>query len=219
MQQDYWHDLWKKREIGFNQADINRHLLRHHQLLGPLSGKQVFVPLCGKSIDMTWFLQQQASVTGVEISRIGIEEFFSDFALTYEKSQQGSFYVYQHKNLNIFLGDFFQLTRQDIGDIDITYDRASLIALPSDLRKKYAKHLTSILPVHSKIFLITMEYLAPLYNRAPFPIKHQEVFQLYDSHFDIQLIDEHDEQAIPKHLLQRGFHHVVDRIYLLTKTR
>ena len=45
----------------------------------------VFVPLCGKSLDMVWLLEQGFSVTGCEISELAVQQFFTENSIPYEK--------------------------------------------------------------------------------------------------------------------------------------
>ncbi len=46
---------------------------------------RVFVPLCGKSIDMLWLVQQGFAVTGCEISELAVEQFFTENSIPYTK--------------------------------------------------------------------------------------------------------------------------------------
>lgn len=44
-------------------------------------GSRVFVPLCGKSLDMIWLAQQGHEVIGVELSPVAVEDFFRENGL------------------------------------------------------------------------------------------------------------------------------------------
>lgn len=54
--------------------------------------------------------------------------------------------------------DFFSLEQAQLGDIRAMYDRAALVALPEDLRKRYVQHLASLLPAGAAVLLVTMDY-------------------------------------------------------------
>mgnify|MGYP000400918887 CR=1 FL=1 len=58
MKADFWHDKWNNNEIGFDQDQPNPLLVEHWQALNLEANARVFVPLCGKSIDMVWLLHQ-----------------------------------------------------------------------------------------------------------------------------------------------------------------
>lgn len=46
--------------------------------------------------------------------------------------------------IDIFQGDIFALDAETLGPVDAVYDRAALIALPPDMRPRYAAHVTAI---------------------------------------------------------------------------
>ena len=45
------------------------------------SDAPVFVPLCGKSLDMVWLAQQGHRVIGAELSQRAIDDFFAERGL------------------------------------------------------------------------------------------------------------------------------------------
>ena len=51
MDRDFWLSTWHEGKIGFHLGTVNPQLLAHHQVL---RGTRVFVPLCGKSLDLAW---------------------------------------------------------------------------------------------------------------------------------------------------------------------
>ena len=70
MQKEFWHEKWQSNQIGFNQPKPNQLLLQYFDTLNLRPGNKVFVPLCGKSIDMVWLASQGYEVLGVELSPI-----------------------------------------------------------------------------------------------------------------------------------------------------
>ena len=79
MNKDFWLERWDRQEIGFHQADVNRYLLQYWNQATKLHvNTKVFVPLCGKSLDMLWLKNQGYSVTGIELSEKAINDFFSE---------------------------------------------------------------------------------------------------------------------------------------------
>ena len=72
-----WNNRWNDREDGepiWHERDVNQVL---QKALNPRA-KSVFVPLCGKSLDMIWLQQQGCHVVGVEFNEQGIREFFEE---------------------------------------------------------------------------------------------------------------------------------------------
>jgi thiopurine S-methyltransferase len=58
MEKEFWLERWERQEIGFHQNEVNPHLLQHWQELNLEGNKGVFVPLCGKSLDLLWLREQ-----------------------------------------------------------------------------------------------------------------------------------------------------------------
>ena len=48
------------------------------------------MPLCGKSLDLTWLAAQGLRVTGVELSHIAVEAFFPEQQLEPSIPQEGA---------------------------------------------------------------------------------------------------------------------------------
>ena len=89
---------------------------------------------------------QGHEVLGIELSEKAIEDFFNEHQFDPDVSEQGPFKVYRAGSIELWCGDFFELTAGDVADCAALYDRAALIALPPAMREQYAAHLTRILP-------------------------------------------------------------------------
>jgi len=84
MQPDFWHQRWQDNQIGFHRDAPLPLLLAYWPALGLAAGSQVFVPLCGKSLDMLWLAEQGYRVLGVELSELAIRQFFDERGLSPE---------------------------------------------------------------------------------------------------------------------------------------
>ena len=78
MEPAFWHARWQENRIGFHLPEANPLLIRYWPVMQVAPGSNILVPLCGKSLDMLWLLDQGYRVTGVEISRIAVEAFFAE---------------------------------------------------------------------------------------------------------------------------------------------
>ena len=154
---ELWQQCWRDRQTGFHQQATNDLLIRFWQTLGLKPAERVFVPLCGKSLDLLWLAAQGHAVIGVELSPIAVQAFFEENGMVASLSQHGSFTRWQSGGLEILCGDFFDLAATDLGDIAAVFDRASLTALPEDIRHAYLAHLRKILPKNCPMFLLTTE--------------------------------------------------------------
>ena len=182
-----WLKLWRNHDTDFHQTSINDLLIRFWAKFDLKQNSRVFIPLCGKSLDMLWLRDQGHTVIGIELSPVAIKEFFAENNLDPIKTRIGQFTVWQHDNISILCGDFFDLTKEDLGHIDTVYDRAALTALPEDLRQPYVKHLKHITPNDCDVFLLTTEDIEHTSDSDKTPFIDKEIQQLYSLNFDICL--------------------------------
>jgi len=216
MKKDFWLERWDRGEIGFHQDEINAYLRQHWQELNIAQGGQVFVPLCGKSRDMLWLREQGHTILGVELSTIAAQAFFRENGFTAEHRSNGTFERWEANEICILCGDFFDLGKDDLANVSAVYDRASLIALPPEMRERYARHLVGILPPGTRILLITIEYPQEEMQGPPFSVSSREVEALYREYAEVRLVAEQDVLAQNPRFQQRGLSQLLERIYLLT---
>ncbi len=168
MQPDFWHDKWQSKQTGFNQAKPNALLTAHFAKLAAPIGSTIFVPLCGKSIDMVWLAAQGYDVIGVDLVEQAVIEFFAENHMSPTghphpshpnlKLYQGDYAGSGHtQSISIWVGDIFELTANDIGRVAAVYDRAALVALPDDnetsLRRRYIKKVIEMTQTAPQLLL------------------------------------------------------------------
>lgn len=145
------------------------------------------MPLCGKSLDMLWLAEQGFHVTGVELSSIAVRDFFRENNLRPSKSKAGKFTLWQHGNIRILCGDYFNLRTEDLGYVDTVYDRAALTALPENIRKRYVAHLNQIISSNTRVFLLTTEDAEEHETMTQALGVGDEITSLYTKNFEISL--------------------------------
>jgi len=188
MEAEFWLKKWEKNEIGFHMSEANPLLIKYLDKLKLEKSSRVFIPLCGKTLDIAWLVSKGFSVVGAELSTQAIKQLFSELGLTPQISQVAKLQLYQAKNLNIFVGDIFDLTAEMLGSVAAIYDRAALVALPESMRISYASHLRQI--THSAPqLLITFTYDQTLKNGPPFSISQAEIEQHYSTYYQIEQLE------------------------------
>ncbi len=189
MNPDFWHQRWADNQIGFHQAEATPLLVKHWPGLGVKAGAKVFVPLCGKSLDMAWLASQGHRVLGVELSQLAVEQFFEEHDLIpeIEDSRYGMHYVAE--GIEIICGDAFALDDAVLADCTAVIDRAALIALPPDLRQRYASELYTHLPTGCAGLLVTLEYPQHEKDGPPFSVQVDEVQVLFAEGWTITQLD------------------------------
>ncbi len=191
MDPNFWHKRWEKNEIGFHQSAVNVLLSDHFSGLSLPQTTRVFVPLCGKTRDIAWLLSQGHRVVGVELSKLAVEELFVDLGVAPKISVQGELLRYSAPGLEIFVGDIFELSGDLLGRVDAIYDRAALVAFPTEMRGRYGAHVAAITQLAPQ-FLICFEYDQAVMNGPPFSIDRQKVHDVYGAHYQIEPITNRD---------------------------
>jgi len=209
----FWRGRWQRGEIGWHQPQINPHLQEHWHRVHAPAGCRVLVPLCGKTLDMLWLAGQGHRVLGVEISEIAVAAFFDENGLEPRRERSGAFERWAQDEIVILQGDFFALDRAQVADVGAVFDRASLVALPPDMRPRYVEHLRSILPRPLPTLLITLEYDQGVMQGPPFAVYEDEVRALYGSDQSVELIATHDVLADSPRFRERGLERLLERVY------
>lgn len=183
-----WIQSWRDKNIDFHQPTVNQLLTKFWPRLKLPLHSRVFVPLCGKSQDMLWLVEQGYEVIGVELSPIAVRELFRENSLVPVKRRTNKFTVWECGKLKIFCGDVFSLSKKDLGVIDMVYDRAALTALPVDLRKQYVMKLDTVVSKSSGIFLLTTEEASGKDRLSHTLGVDEEINTLYKDKFNIDLL-------------------------------
>ncbi|MGB3111215.1 MAG: thiopurine S-methyltransferase [Psychrobacter alimentarius] len=191
MDPEFWQNRWQENRIGFNQSAVNPLLIKYWSELNLPLGSRVFVPLCGKSIDMVWLASQGYDVVGVELVKSAVQAFFNEQNIeptVFQHAENPAIICYQGKLLGqkveLWVADIFALTSEDTGKIKAVYDKAALIALPADMRSDYSEQLRKISD-NAPELLITLNYDQSKKDGPPFSINHEQVQQYYGSHYQI----------------------------------
>jgi len=168
-----WLERWKIGRTGWHEPAGNRNLRTHWTW----SGRRVLVPLCGKSHDLLWLEAQGNEVVGVEVSDLAVRGFFEDNGLDYEPVA-GALPGFRAigRNITLYCGDYFEFCAEPF---DAHYDRGALIALPADLRPRYARHTSALLRDRAAQFVITIEYDQAVCEGPPFSVGPEEILDYW----------------------------------------
>lgn len=215
MDKEYWYKQWQSNNIGFDQEEPNKLMKHFFPSLQLNAGSRIFVPLCGKSVDMLWLAEQGYKIIGVELSPLACDTFFKEYQIPVTLTQTEDFVVYHSEGIDLFCGDFFKLNSTILGSVDAVYDRAALIALPQDMRRSYAAHLMQLLQAESPILLITAAYDQEQMPGPPFSVDKNEVVALYNEYFNINQVY-HKPFEPPIHLQEKGLAQAIAQAYVLT---
>jgi thiopurine S-methyltransferase len=214
MNPDFWIARWARNEIGFHQRAVNDYLRHWWPTFNLPMPSTVFVPMCGKSLDMRWLRERGHRVLGIDVAPAALSEFFAEWGVKAEVTQQGPFERWEHDGIALLCGDFFALQAADLAAIDAVFDRAALIALPAPLRTAYAAKMQEILPAHAMTLLITADYDQQQMSGPPFATSHGEIEALYAASRP-RLLQQIDVTDHPDNVrfLARGLTQLIERVY------
>ena len=187
MDTNFWHQRWQANEIGFHEGKVNSLLATNLTALDLVKGNRLFLPLCGKTQDIAWLLEQGYQVAGVELSQLAIEQLFDALKIQPVVTTTNNFIHYKATNIDLFVGDIFELNHQTLGGVNAVFDRAALVALPETMRIRYSEHVIRITKKAPQL-LITFEYNQALMQGPPFSITSEEIRLHYDNTYEITSI-------------------------------
>mmetsp|Transcript_4305 Transcript_4305/g.8964 ORF Transcript_4305/g.8964 Transcript_4305/m.8964 type:complete len:300 (-) Transcript_4305:1487-2386(-) len=179
-----WSDRWTNKRIGFHLKEVNPVLLNHASALLPAQDGEtcdaktkIFVPLCGKAIDVAYLATSLSSASSIEVVglegiRVALEEFIDEHPdLKISKdgipgTSEVPFERFVGDSVSLWKGDYFDLLepseklQTSIGTFEAIYDRASIVAIEPEMREKYVRTLDSLLKVGGTILLVALERVA-----------------------------------------------------------
>ncbi|MFN0264848.1 thiopurine S-methyltransferase [Tepidamorphus sp. 3E244] len=191
MEPSFWHERWQENRISFHLPEPNDLLTGHFDALGLEHDSRVFVPLCGKSHDLGWLLDQSHRVVGIELSEIAVRDAFKSLGLDPDVQDIGDLTYFRDGPLEIFAGDIFKMTMDDLGEVDAIYDRAALVALPPEMRTDYARAMVTLTGAARQL-LVSFDYDQSTMDGPPFSVPRAEIESLYSGHYDINLLESID---------------------------
>ena len=225
MEIDFWLERWNNNQTGFHQQRVNPYLKYFYGEKGPAVEQReklkVFVPLSGKSKDMLWLSQNGYKVFAVECSDRAVKDFYEENALNYKHAEKDQHALYQSSDLpsiiEIFQGDFFEIRQNDLDDVTDIFDRASLVALPVEMRQQYANKMADLQMPGIRTLLVTLTFDPAEMNGPPFSVTEEEVNDLYSENFSIQKLLFKNVIEEETGLRNRGLTALVETVYKLVR--
>lgn len=186
MEKEFWIKAWEDGRTAFNQSEPHPALEKYLPQFGLNKDTKTLVPLCGKSVDLLYLAKLGFDVYGVELYEKAVAEFFSENNLPAPKVEETSdFKNFSIPRITLSVGDFFKLPTDS--QFDFIYDRAALVALPIEMRTRYAQHLTSLLKPEGHMLLVAYDYDQPEMEGPPFSVSEDEIRKLFPA-FAIDLL-------------------------------
>lgn len=215
MNPEFWHQKWHEQELGFHLPQVHPLLKRYLGDLSLKAGQTILLPLCGKTLDIGYLLEQGHTVIGAELSDKAVTDLFASLNRQPDITPWQGGNRYRHGDLTVFQGDIFLLQPDDLETVDAIYDRAALIALPDAMRERYARHLLTLADKAPQL-LITLEYDQQQMDGPPFSVGEQQVRNLYEADYRIAPLSRKmilDHEPV---FQERGVTALYENVFLLT---
>ena len=211
-----WVTRWREGRIQFHVDKVNPILDRYVDRLLPEGSGRVLVPLCGKSLDLGWLVEQGHEVVGVELVEKAVEDLFNGIGGSPTISPQGEFQSWQSNGLEVLVGDLLELDANVSGKFDAIWDRAAFVALrPSD-RDRYAPHLQEFLRPNGRILLSTIAYDGSKMEGPPFSVSANEVHRRFGNSLSVEKLEESINNDPNPCFTENGIGRVLEEVWLIS---
>jgi len=211
-----WHSHWTRKTPGFHEGKANRYLQQYLPLFNLQPGDHIFMPLCGKAVDILWLSQQGYQVIGVELSEVAITSFFEESSIDFTKTHRGDFVTYKAKNITLHQGNFMHLQASQLRSCKLIYDRASLVAIEQINRESYSKKMIEINPLGTPMLLIALKYDQSIMQGPPFSVPDTEIRQLYKGYYELESLQANEQIEERSKWKELGLKSLIESAFKLT---
>ena len=181
---NYWQSRWTNGDSNWHFQNPNEFLVRHLETLkADREHVRIFLPLCGKTVDLVWLYNQGHTVVGLEGVPFVAEQVFQDAKLDYEKFYvseiEGFVFKTPDERLTVYSCDFFKMRPHLIGQFEAIFDRGAFEAINEEDREAYSDLIFKVLAPKFRIILTGYEYDPGVYQGTPRNVKREEVYKLF----------------------------------------
>lgn len=161
--QEYWRNRWDTGETQWQRDAMDPMFERNQDVI--LAGKQdaqVYIPMCGKALELKWFYARGYRVVGVEFVEWVARSFFVDNGLPLVEDLcpvlKCKIFQTPDKRLRIFVCSVFDFDKSCAGEMDIVWDRGAFGSTPMELKHRYMAVMKSLLAPNFSYALETMTF-------------------------------------------------------------
>ncbi len=180
-ERDYWRERWLEGRTGWHESDVNAALRRHYDaVLSPADHAtarpgRILVPLCGKSVDLTWLAHRGHEVVGIEFVEEAARGYFVERGLYAVETQSDGHLLLSAGGVTIVVGDVLTVGPSTAGLFDLLYDRGAVVALKPDLRARYYGVIQSLVAPGATGLVVAFEYDKSIRSGPPFSVPQHEL--------------------------------------------
>lgn len=227
MNKDFWEKKWGQNQLGFHLPQGFPLLDQITQNWNPAEGG-VILPLCGKSYDLIKLAQRGFHVSGIEIVEEARAQFEQENSQVLKKVSDVNSNPHQYKlkdgpgQITWFHQDIFEMNFQTLSKAAYWFDRAAVVALSFEQRRKYFKIIENVFqgphPVGIGLqegIMINLEYEHHEIIGPPFCVALKEIKEALP---DLEVIElRSDVRQVPHDhkLFKNGITETIQRVLCL----
>lgn len=221
MKHEFWDERWRQGQIGFHLGRPHDGLVAAADRLPKAS--RVYVPLCGKTVDLVWLRDQGHEVFGCEFVAQAVRDFLVEQGLPARTERRlsaggGPFEIHRAPGLSLLQGDALDLEPGLLGGpVDVVFDRAALVALDPASRARYVDGLHRLLRPGGHILLIAFAYDPSRVDGPPWSVDAATIERLFGDRFSIETLAVRSEEGSPR-FQAAGVPEMEERCCWLTRT-
>ncbi|TGZ52167.1 hypothetical protein CRM22_010677 [Opisthorchis felineus] len=205
---DAWCRRWDSNTVGWHSPVVHRHLQQFWDKFCPESTleKLVFVPLCGKSLDLAWmYFQKSCTVVGCELSETALKAFVAEHpdlrmlrsTIQFRDGRHISLFHTPDRRIRLYLCNLFDMDQSSEPPFKFIWDRGSLVAMAPSQRSKYVNYVSKLAAPDVRWLLETVDYPEGVYGGPPCRMTDEEYDALFGSGFTSELLAVDDMKIRP----------------------
>jgi len=215
-----WKQRWDDKTTGWQREIPHEFLVKYFdQLKNDWKNVNVFLGLCGKSLDLIWLSERGCTVHGVEIWPQVIKEFFDEYQIqNNEKKIDAKCNRFQNtdKTISLFQCDIFGFNHTLSGcTYDLIWDRASFVAINPHERILYIKTLTDMLAKDGTMLLVTMNYDPESSPGPPHYVLDEDVPKYFGDEFNVKHLE--TRKVLEEQFRVKGLSDLSESLYLIRR--
>eukprot|EP00668_Euglena_longa_P043404 GGOE01057671.1.p1 GENE.GGOE01057671.1~~GGOE01057671.1.p1 ORF type:complete len:304 (-),score=25.47 GGOE01057671.1:101-880(-) len=198
----FWGQRWHTNQIPFHQPEVHPALQRHlSKLVAGQPSAKIFVPMCGKSLDLKFLAGLGHQVVGVEFVRRAIEDFFSENSIAYtvercsELGEDADVFVSGDGRIRLYRCDLYRFHSGVCSTFDAIWDRGSLVAAKPADRKRYIELMHSLMSPTCQYLLESATYDQSQMPGPPNSVPYNVIQELFGDRFEVEQLEITDASA------------------------
>lgn len=145
-----WLDLWEKKKAPWHLDFVHEAIEKHAEILmtSPKAKNKIFVPLCGKTVDMKYLADLGNEIVGLEASETAVKDFFTEHNIEYTTedvpSVKGKLFRSNDQKIKIYCCDLFLFSADIESGFSGIWDRGSYEAMEPKHRDECARVMKTL---------------------------------------------------------------------------